>query len=313
MAVVIPTYNRPQLLRRAVASAVGQEQVAAQVIVIDDGSTPPVTADDLPDGIVVAQTGASGGVAAARNLGVERARAPWIAFLDDDDWWAPDHLWRLLSAATAAEAGFAYAGTWDVDVACRQAVLRPAPSAVGLVSQLLRQNAIGTPSCLMARRDLLLALGGFDDRLSVVADWDLWIRLAAAANGAASPSASVAYAAHGENMSLDLPRLLAEFKVLSARHRALCRTEGIRFGDPGFPRWMAQLHRRQGRRRESAAWYLRSARVPGRRADVVRAIGVLLGERAMRLGSQAPPPASVIPPAWLAGMWSEGRSAPGWS
>src|ERR1700756_285138 len=254
VAVVIPTYNRPQLLRRAVASAVDQEHVTPEVIVVDDGSTPPVTSSDLPDGVVVAHTGASGGgVARARNLGVRQARARWVAFLDDDDWWAPDHLARLLAAAEAARAGFAYAGTWDVDVACRQAVLRPAPSPAGLKSELLRQNAIGTPSCLMVSRDLHLSLGGFDGRLSVVADWDLWIRLASAARGAASSPATVAYAAHGDNMSLDLPRLLAEFKRLSDRYAGVCRAEGIRFGDPGFPRWMAQLHRRQGRRRPAAA------------------------------------------------------------
>ncbi|HEY2441392.1 MAG TPA: glycosyltransferase family 2 protein [Solirubrobacteraceae bacterium] len=311
VTAVIPTYDRPQLLRRAVASAVGQERVALEVIVVDDGSTEPVAPADLPDGVIIARTGGSGGVAAARNLGVERARAPWVAFLDDDDWWAPDHVHRLQSAAERANAGFAYAATWNVDLANSQAVMRPAPPPGGLVSQLLRENAIGTPSCVMIDRSVYLSLGGFDGRLSVVADWDLWIRLAGAAAAAVSPVATVAYAAHDANMSLDLPRLIDEFKRLAACHASLCERDGIRFGEPGFARWMAQLYRRQGRRRAAAAWYVRSARVPGRRLDALRAVGVLLGERTMRIASHGSPPSQAIPPSWLAGGRSGARRAKG--
>jgi hypothetical protein len=112
-------------------------------------------------------------------------------------------------------------------------------------------------------------------------------------------------------MSLDLPRLIDEFKRLAACHASLCERHGIRFGDPGFSRWMAQLYRRQGRRRAAAAWYLRSARAPGRRLDVVRALGVLLGERTMRMASRGAPASQEIPPGWLAGSWSDAQLAQG--
>ncbi len=299
VTVVIPTYNRPELLRRAVASVLDQERVAREVIVVDDGSTRRVTEDDLPAGVTVVRNGGSGGVAAARNLGVERAAAPWIAFLDDDDWWARDHLHRLLKAAAEAHADFAYAATWNVDLDGGRATMRPAASPVGLASQLLHENAIGTPSCVMISRSLHRALGGFDTTLSPMADWDLWLRMADAGTGAVSPAATVAYAAHGANMSLDLRRLIDEYRRLARRYAPLCEREGIRFGDPGFARWMAQLYRRQGRRRPAAVWYLRSARVPGRRSDAARAGGVLLGERAMRLGRKRLESPHSVPPAWL--------------
>ena len=313
VAVVIPTYNRPELLRRAVASAVAQEQVTTEVIVVDDGSTPPVDLGDLPGSVAMARTAGWGGVASARNLGATLARARWLAFLDDDDWWAPDHLRRLVSAADAAGAGFAYAATWDVDLAARQAVVRSAPAPDGLALRLLHENAIGTPSCVMVERSLFMKLGGFDRGLSVVADWDLWIRLARAAPAAAGATPTVAYAAHDENMSLDLPRLLEEFNRLSDRYSAVCRQKGLRFGDPGFPRWMAQLHRRQGRRGRAAAWYLRSSRVPGRRDDAVRALGVLLGERVMGLAARRPQAPRTVPPGWLDAHWTEVPSTTGWA
>lgn len=299
VSVVIPTYNRPALLRRAVGSAVAQVDVRLEVIVVDDGIARPVADGELPEGVLMVRAGGGGGVAPARNLGVERARGPWIAFLDDDDWWAPDHVHRLLSAVDGRDAGFAYAATWNVDLSRGEAVLRPAPPPDGLVSLLLRENALGTPSCVMVRRSLYQGLGGFDEGLSVLADWDLWIRMAAAAPGAVSRIATVAYAAHDENMSLDFPRILDEFNRLSARYGSLCEREQIRFGAPGFPRWIAHMYRRQGQRLPAAAWYLRSARIPGRRVDVLRALGVLGGERAMSLVGGAGAASLQTPPSWV--------------
>jgi glycosyltransferase involved in cell wall biosynthesis len=298
VSVVIPTYNRPGLLRRAVTSAVEQEGVRVEVIVVDDGSSPHVSAAALPPEVTITRTG-SVGVAAARNLGAQLARAPWIAFLDDDDWWAPDHVRRLLSAAAATDAGFAYAATWNVSMATGHAAFTPAAPAAGLDTMLLRTNAIGTPSCVIVLRSLYLEVGGFDPSLAVVADWDLWIRLARVAHGVAGPAATVAYAAHDENMSSDIPRLLNEFRQLAARHAAACRRHGIRFGDPGFPHWIAQLYRRQGRRLRAAAWYLRSARIPGWRLDALRAVGVLLGERAMSHSRRPLAGQSVPVPGWV--------------
>jgi glycosyltransferase involved in cell wall biosynthesis len=310
VTVVIPTFNRPDLLPRAVASAVAQEEVSCEVIVVDDGSTPPVSKDDLPGDVTVVRNEGVHGVAAARNLGVERARGPWIAFLDDDDWWASAHLHGLLEAARAAGADFAYAAAWNVDLAAGWAFMRPGPEPVGLVPQLLRSNAIGSPSCLMVSRSLHVALGGFDTTLSPMADWDLWLRMADAGTGAGNPDATVAYAVHGENMSLDMTRVVDEFRRLSKRYAPLCEREGIQFGYPGIPPWMAGLYRRQGRRGAAAAWYLRSARSPGQRLDVVRAGGVLAGERAMRSmrrRRQLPPSA---PPAWLSANGTPLRTLP---
>lgn len=282
VSVVIPTFNRSELLRRAVASVLAQERVSCEVIIVDDGSTPPVALDAFQSEVTVIRNEGEGGVAAARNLGARYARAEWLAFLDDDDWWACDHLQRLVEAALEARADFAYAATWDVDIATRTAVFRPAPSPTDLSTQLLQSNAIGTPSCVMLRRSLHMAIGGFDTTLAPMADWDLWLRIVEIGTAAMSPAATVAYALHDANMSLDLSRLVSEFHRLSERYAATCQRADVKFGFPGFPHWIARLYRRQGRRREAAAWYLRSARSRGHRRDLLRAAGVLLGERAMR-------------------------------
>src|SRR4029453_19265909 len=86
VAVVIPTRDRWPLLRTAVASALAQEDVEAQVVVVDDGSADE-TAGELQavsdPRLLVLRHDRPRGVSAARNLGLSRVTATWVAFLDD--------------------------------------------------------------------------------------------------------------------------------------------------------------------------------------------------------------------------------------
>lgn len=104
LSAVIPTYNRAGLIGRAIESVLAQTYPAAEILVVDDGS------EDNTRRIVEAyaervryvfQTNA--GVSAARNHGVRMARHEWVAFLDSDDYWTPDHLSRMAKAIKATE------------------------------------------------------------------------------------------------------------------------------------------------------------------------------------------------------------------
>lgn len=103
-SVVIPTHNRRRLAERAIASVLAQELPADEVIVVDDGSTDD-TAEVLgrrTDIVFVSQP--NGGAASARNTGWRAASHPWVAFLDSDDEWRPDHLQRTAAAIEATSA-----------------------------------------------------------------------------------------------------------------------------------------------------------------------------------------------------------------
>lgn len=105
-SVVIPTYNRADLVGRAIESALGQSLPASEVIVVDDGST-DATAQVLAafgERIRVVRQ-ANRGCSAARNHGVATSTAEWIAFLDSDDSWAQDHLESMAAAIEATEGG----------------------------------------------------------------------------------------------------------------------------------------------------------------------------------------------------------------
>jgi glycosyltransferase involved in cell wall biosynthesis len=105
VSVVIPTRGRPDLVTRAVRSALAQTVREIEVIVVVDGPDPATRealagCDDAR--LCIVELDASGGAAAARNVGVRHARGEWTALLDDDDEWHPDKLAIQLDLAKNA-------------------------------------------------------------------------------------------------------------------------------------------------------------------------------------------------------------------
>jgi glycosyltransferase involved in cell wall biosynthesis len=206
VSVVIPTRGRWSLLSLTLAGALGQEGVEHEVVVVDDGSrdeTPERLAEIRDDRLRVVRNERPVGVAAARNRGIAEARGEWVAFLDDDDLWSPRKLRAQLDAAEAEGADFAYSAVVAVDETLNVTRALPFPKPHELLRRELRLNALPAGgSNVMVRSGLLGKDGGFDERLYHLADWDLWIRLAADARGAASPEVDVAYVEHGVNMHM---------------------------------------------------------------------------------------------------------------
>src|SRR5919112_584138 len=95
--IVTPVFNKREMLREAVLSAVGQSYREFELILIDDGSTDGSleSVADIDDPRLRILRQANGGASAARNAGLAAARHPWVAFLDADDWWLPGHLAEL--------------------------------------------------------------------------------------------------------------------------------------------------------------------------------------------------------------------------
>jgi glycosyltransferase involved in cell wall biosynthesis len=302
VTVVIPTHNRWPMLRSALWSALNQEGVDPAVVVVDDASadqTREALAAVEDARVTVLRLPENSGVSAARNLGLEQVATEWVAFLDDDDVWAPSHLAGLLEAANAAEH--------DVDVVCsgsytvtgERAVtrVRCPPTAARVREALRARNVLVVPSRVLVRTEAVRAVGGFDTEFSLAADWDLWLRLVQNGAVAAAPAVSVAYTVHGENMHLDVPRALDELARLEERH-----ADAIPSGTlvRSCARWIATSYRVTGSRRSAAEWYLRSFGSEREPRDLARAAGALLGDRAtagVRRARGVPLPPEA--PAWL--------------
>jgi glycosyltransferase involved in cell wall biosynthesis len=304
VSVVIPTHNRRRLLGQAVRSALGQVGVEVEVIVVDDGSSDG-TADAVAslgdDRVRVIRHRRPLGVAAARNAGAGAARAAWVALLDDDDLWAPDKLKRQLEAASAAEAGWVYAGVVEIDAEGRLLGGGAPPSPEELVAGLRRRNLMPAGSSNVAvRSDLLSASGGFDPRLRHLADWDLWLRLAALGPPACVPAPLVAYRLHHSQATLDTTGMLAEASALEARHGA----DRI-----AILRWAAWSHLRTGRRRAALRAYT-GAVLAGDVASLARAAVALLHPRPSTVRRPSQP--SGTEAAWIAAgqRWLEESLGP---
>src|SRR5688572_2640316 len=94
-SIVIPTYNRPELLARSVRSVLAQSTAHFELIIVDDGSATDIDThfpSALDARITILRSPIHSGVAAARNLGIRASRGRWISFLDDDDEYLPSFL-----------------------------------------------------------------------------------------------------------------------------------------------------------------------------------------------------------------------------
>jgi glycosyltransferase involved in cell wall biosynthesis len=304
ITVVIPTRNRPTLLETAISAALRQEEVELEVVVVDDASrdSPLATRAHLSDPRVrVFRHGERRGVAAARNTGIANARGDWVAFLDDDDLWSPRKVRAQLDEAAAQGADFAYAAAVLLDETKTALVVFPAPKP-GDLPRLLLQNYVipAGSSNVIAKTDLLRRLGGFDEALHQLADWDLWLRLALTARPARCNEVLVGYLEHRGNMLLeDRADVMAEFDYLVAKHRPTSLAHGVEFDRAAFSRWVAGGHRRAGRRFRAARLYGVSAITGRDAASAVRALAVLLGEQVMKAGSNRSRDRAPIAPAWL--------------
>ena len=196
ISVVIPLYNKQDEIERCLRSVMAQTFADFEVVIVDDGSTDASAAKvgAFTDSRVRLIRQSNAGVARARNLAIEEAAADWIAFLDADDEWLPDHLENMRDLMDAApDAGLCCAAYWiDRGGGMRRRVglARRHVQANGLVMDYFSapDGTMTLPTAAAARRDALLAAGGF--RQLFGEDVDLFLRLAAMYPVAYSPMAT---------------------------------------------------------------------------------------------------------------------------
>jgi len=216
VSVVIPTYNRADLLPRAISSALGQTHAPHEVIVVDDGSTDDTAAQCRAWGDRIRYVCiVNSGVSAARNAGIAMAEGRWIALLDSDDTWEPTKLEVQMAACRAVPtARWSITGCEVIDAADQP---RPGPQSFAaafplfhelgldperLFGQYLQRREVtaagvrhvcfggdlfgllflgnvGLPSSALIDRHLLRQVGGFDASLRMGEETEFFHRAAA--------------------------------------------------------------------------------------------------------------------------------------
>jgi len=257
--------------------------VALEVVIVDDGSI-----TECPDlkvlrdrRVRMVRHTTSRGVSAARNTGMEVARGRWLAWLDDDDLWAPDKL--AVQLGRIGTAVIVYGAAVAVDSTFRVTERWPAPSTEGLLPALFRGNVIPAGSSnVMASAAAVKAVGGFDETLTHLEDWDMWLRLVRRGPAAKCDDALVAYVMHSKNRHLGVHDFMGEFDRFAAKHTAWAADIGLTFDRALFARYPATVMRVLGYRR-AAYWHiLRHGLFPVTRKHVRSVAGFVLGERVVR-------------------------------
>lgn len=220
ISVIIPAHNAAPWLAEAIASVAAQD-VPAQIIVVDDGSTDGTAAVARRLGAQVLRHDAARGPSAARNTGARVAGGDALLFLDADDRLLPGALAQG-AACRAAHPGaaFTYGAHRRVDAAWRPLtppVLERCEPDARLA--FLRTNCVGMIATALFDRTKLLEAGGFDESLRQCEDYDLFLRLAIRWPVACHDHLMAEYRIHGTNASADPARVLAAAWAVQARHR----------------------------------------------------------------------------------------------
>lgn len=207
VSVVIPVYNRADLLPRSIDSVLAQTVPALEIIVVDDGSSDG--SEEVAcryGGAVRVIHQANQGVAAARNAGIRAASGEWVAFLDADDALLPKAIESNLACVDAhAEAGVIYGDAIVVDPEGRaeSLFLDGKPPAEGWVFDRLLNSGFINCSAVMVRRAALLEVGLFRAGMRHAEDYELWLRLARRCEFARVPEPIAIYYRQPTGLSLN--------------------------------------------------------------------------------------------------------------
>lgn len=223
VSVVIPTYNPGPLIDVALASVDAQTWPGeVEIVVVDDGSsdgTAQRLLHERPDLLLLQQP--NGGTAAARNAGVAASTGDAVAFLDQDDSWEPAKLELQVLMLDSSDAALVHTGARFVNTHAE--VTSVEPGVAGLDHHRLLAWCLLVQSTALVRRDVLDAVGSFDESLSAADDWDMWIRIAQVGSLAVVPQVLTSVLVHSNNQSNDAERMFRSADALIGKHRRINR------------------------------------------------------------------------------------------
>jgi glycosyltransferase involved in cell wall biosynthesis len=183
VSIVLPTFNRLEWLPPTISSVSSQTLESWELIIIDDGSEEEtrqyLRSLHAPPKVRVIFSRHTGKPGVLRNLAVRSAEADIIAFMDSDDLWEPDKLRQQVdSLRRHSECSWGLTKFNLIDRTGKILQVMPAKGGWVFTDLVTAQLVIALPS-VIAYRDFFQSVGGFDERLTMTEDYDLWLRMAA--------------------------------------------------------------------------------------------------------------------------------------
>ena len=248
VSVIIPHYNRPERIGRAIASVRSQTLQPAEIVLVDDCSKPECREElrRFEGAARIVWLCKNCGLANARNEGARAAQCETIAFLDDDDEWLPEKLekqWALLQANPSRIASTTASLVIDTNTGETMDVLHR-HSAPSITLPMALEATPAMVQTLVMRKSAFFAVGGFDSNFRYLEDQEFLIRLAASGipNGHLAEPLCRYYLGGAGHLSSQMKKMLRARLAVIEKHRALYEQVfgpgGARLARGAHMRWM---------------------------------------------------------------------------
>ena len=178
ISVVVPTFNRKDMLSRALLSIFSQSLEPFEVIVVDNGSndnTQEMLRNEFPQVRLLLEP--EKGVSRARNKGIYEANGEWIAFLDSDDEWQPDKLKVQTREILGSENIISHTDELWYRNGVRVNPKNIHKKSGGYIFDRCLELCCISPSSVMVKKTLFDDIGYFDENLPACEDYDMWLRV----------------------------------------------------------------------------------------------------------------------------------------
>ena len=251
VSVVIPAHNAAATIRETLLSVRSQTHRMLEILVIDDGSTDGTTdivrAQAALDSRIRLVRQKNGGVAAARNRGIEEAAAGLLAFVDADDLWAPEKIEKQIAALRkqGPSVGLVYTGYALIDAASRITGGQCPTEAGDVLERMCLGYFVGNASSILVTKAAAVDVGGFDPSLRArraqgCEDYKFCLRVAERHRFSVVPEHLTGYRKTSANMSSDLLQMRRSWTLVADE---MCRRhphleKSIRLGTTHFTAWL---------------------------------------------------------------------------
>ena len=227
VSVIIATHNRAHVISQAIESVLSQTFEDYEIIVVDDGSsdgTAGLLRERYAEKVVYISKETNAGLSAARNTGIQAARGRYVAILDDDDLWLPEKLEMQIGLMEEKPSlGLVYCNSFTVNEHDEVLGEIKGTQKGAIFDEVLSSNCLGPPSGILLQKKVFAETGYFDENLTALEDWDLWIRVSQCYEIDFVDQPLVRYRVHSDNMSRDIVNMQrSTFAVLDKYWPPIC-------------------------------------------------------------------------------------------
>nr|WP_275440132.1 glycosyltransferase family 2 protein [Paenibacillus sp. ACRRY] len=236
ISIIMPVYNRQESIACAIESILNQTYSNFELIIIDDGSTDKtcsIISSFSDDRIRYFLLKKNIGAAAARNVGIHRAKGQWIAFQDSDDYWDPSKLRKQVQLIDDRSPSIIFSSFVRNKKGSKEYIPKNQkdiiiPKEGRLNKQLLRGNFIATPTVLMPKV-FFEKFGGFNEQMPRFQDWELWLRLSSDCNfiWIDEPLVKVEYTEN--SISSDRSKMIKGYELIWSLHSRMLMDAGAEY------------------------------------------------------------------------------------